>query len=226
MTYVLDLEGLASREELHGLLRRTLDLPEWYGANLDALADVLSEGGTDRRLLFFGADRTDPALGGYIASLRRMLAEVSGRTPGLSVAWEDESPCLACAYRLRNDPSVHYNCAQAALVPFAEAAGLDPETAYRLAANFGGGMKRASVCGAVTGGLMALGLLGVEDGPAVAEYHRRLKAAHSGCLDCADLLRMDRERGGDKKTHCDGMVYECCALAEELVRRAGKLDGQ
>ena len=219
----IDLRGLGSREALHARLRESLSLPDWYGNNLDALHDVLGET-APRELIVKNAGKAEEPLRDYLAALRRMLSDTAAETPGLVVRWEEASDSLAArAQALRNDPAVHYNCAQGVLVPFAEAAGLDPATAYRLAANFGGGMKRASVCGAVTGGLMALGLLGVEDGPAVAEYHRRLKAAHEGCLDCADLLRLDRERGGDKKAHCDGMVRECAALAEELARRAGKL---
>ena len=54
------------------------------------------------------------------------------------------------AVACRNSRTKHYNCAQAAVVPFAEAAGIDEETAMRFAAGFGGGMKRASVCGAGT----------------------------------------------------------------------------
>ena len=227
MRYDVDLAGVADRAELHERLRRALSLPDYYGNNLDALRDVLTEGGGERELCFRNADRAGEGMADYLAALRRMCADAAEQTPGLSVTWEDggggESPYLAHAARLRDETARHYNCAQSVLVPFAEAAGLDEETAYRLAANFGAGMKRASVCGAVTGGLMALGLLGVDDGPTIAEYHRRLREAHGGCLDCADLLRLDKERGGDKKTHCDGMVLECAALAEELARRAGKL---
>ena len=178
----IDLRGLASREALHALLRERLSLPDWYGNNLDALRDVLSET-APRELIVKNADAADEGLRDYLAALRRMLADTADETPGLAVRWEENtSDSLADrAQALRDDPAVHYNCAQGVLVPFAEAAGLDPETAYRLAANFGGGMKRASVCGAVNGGLMALGLLGVEDGPTVAEYHRRLKAAVPVC---------------------------------------------
>ena len=221
---VIDLRGLASREALHARLREALAMPDWYGNNLDALRDVLTES-APRELVLRNADAADEGLRDYLAALRGMLADTAAETPGLVVRWEEETPdsLAARAQALRDDPDRHYNCAQGVLVPFAEAAGLDPAAAFRLAANFGGGMKRASVCGAVTGGLMALGLLGVEDGPTVAEYHRRLRAAHEGFLDCADLLRLDRERGGDKKAHCDGMVRECAALAEELARRAGKL---
>lgn len=122
------------------------------------------------------------------------------------------------AKELRADETKHYNCAQGALVPFAEAKGIDAETAYQIAGNFGAGMKRAATCGAVTGALMALGLYGVEDPAVIGEFYRRLKENHQGCLDCADLLRINKENGGNKKTHCDNMVYECVSLVEELLR--------
>ena len=134
------------------------------------------------------------------------------------------SKYMETAKALRADPDVHYNCAQAALIPFAEDAGLSKDTAMRIAANFGSGMKRASVCGAITGGLMVLGLYGAEDPATVQAYYSRLKENHEGCLDCADLLRINKERGGAKKPHCDEMVFECVALAEEILREQGKLD--
>ncbi|MBQ9062766.1 MAG: C_GCAxxG_C_C family protein [Eubacterium sp.] len=123
------------------------------------------------------------------------------------------------AKELRADEIKHYNCAQGALVPFAEAKGIDAETAYQIAGNFGAGMKRAATCGAVTGALMALGLYGVEDPAVIGEFYRRLKENHQGCLDCADLLRINKENGGNKKTHCDNMVYECVSLVEELLKK-------
>ena len=124
---------------------------------------------------------------------------------------------------LRADEKKLCNCAQGVVVPFAETAGIDREAAYRVAANFGGGMKRAATCGAVTGGLMALGLLGADDPATISEYHRRIKENHAGCLECADLLRINREQGGNKKEHCDGMVFECVQLVEELLRERGKI---
>lgn len=121
------------------------------------------------------------------------------------------------AKELREDPRVHYNCAQAVFLPFAGEAGISEEAAMRVAANFGSGMRRGAVCGAVSGGLMALGLLGLDDPGIVHAYHRRLRERHEGFLDCADLLRLNREQGGEKKPHCDAMVYECVALVEELL---------
>ena len=56
---------------------------------------------------------------------------------------------------LRAHPQVHYNCAQAVLIPFAGDMGLTPEQANALTLNFGAGMG----CGA-GGGLREGGLHG------------------------------------------------------------------
>ena len=224
--YNVDLTGVSGRAELHERLRAALPLPDWYGNNLDALHDVLSEMEGPYELVFRNAAGADESVRDYLSALRRMGVDLMLERPRtVTVRWlgPGKSRFLARAEALRNDPEAHYNCAQGVLVPFAEAAGLSEAAACRIAANFGGGMKRASVCGAITGGLMVLGLFGLEDGAAVGTYYRRLRERHGGLFDCADLLRVDRERGGDKKTHCDGMVYECVSLAEELLRERGKL---
>lgn len=54
----------------------------------------------------------------------------------------------------------HFNCAQAVFLPFAKKFGIDQNLALKLATPFGGGMGRnGQVCGAVSGGLMAIGYL-------------------------------------------------------------------
>lgn len=127
------------------------------------------------------------------------------------------------AKQLRRDTVIHYNCAQAVVLPFASDAGLSEEMAMRVSSNFGAGMRRAAVCGAITGGLMALGLFGLDDPAAVNEYHRRLRERHEGHLDCADLLRINKELGREKKPHCDDMVFECVELVETMLREKGLL---
>ena len=120
------------------------------------------------------------------------------------------------AEELHHTPEPHYNCAQATLIPFAEERGLDHRTMYQVAAQFGSGMRRGSVCGAVTGGLMALGLRGADNRTA-AEFQRLFKE-RAGALDCAQLLQNAKERGEEKKVHCDRMVLTAVALVEELTR--------
>lgn len=52
----------------------------------------------------------------------------------------------------------NFNCSQAVFGSFSEDFGLDKETAFKISTSFGGGMRKAEVCGAVTGAFMALGL--------------------------------------------------------------------
>ena len=117
---------------------------------------------------------------------------------------------------LRDDPDSHYNCAQALLVPFRDICGLDRETALKLGANFGSGMRHGSTCGAVTSALMVLGLAG--KGPeAAAELLRRFREKNQ-VLDCAGLLQRAKENGEARKPHCDRMVYEAAEILEELLQ--------
>jgi C_GCAxxG_C_C family probable redox protein len=124
---------------------------------------------------------------------------------------------LERAKELRASVDPHYNCAQAVLVPFAEEAGFTTEQACAFAAAFGGGMQTGNLCGAFTGALMALGVLGIADRRNVVTLTKRMKENHDGTLLCVDLLRKNAEASGQRKPHCDGMVYEAVALVEELL---------
>jgi C_GCAxxG_C_C family probable redox protein len=51
-----------------------------------------------------------------------------------------------------------FNCSQAVLSVFAEECRISRDDAFRLSTGFGGGMgRKTQVCGAVTGGIIALG---------------------------------------------------------------------
>jgi hypothetical protein len=43
-------------------------------------------------------------------------------------------------------------------------------------------------------------------------------------LDCKDLLRVNAQQGGDKKAHCDDMVYEAVEAVYELLKENGVLE--
>ena len=123
------------------------------------------------------------------------------------------------AKELRSGTCGNYNCAQAVLIPTAEEKGLTQEDAAKLAKYFGTGMKIGSTCGAVTGGLMVLGLSDASE-ETVAEYLKTLQERHGGCLDCPALLKRNQEQVRlDKKVHCDGMICECMGLAGELLAK-------
>ncbi len=107
---------------------------------------------------------------------------------------------------LRADTQVHYNCAQAVVVPFARDMGISREQAYDMALNFGGGMGCGAICGALVGALMALGGLGLPQAKRL-ELIRQFRA-ENGAIDCAALLKAAFERGEEKKPHCDRMVRQ------------------
>lgn len=124
---------------------------------------------------------------------------------------------LEHAAALRADTGTHYNCAQSVLIPFAREAGLREEQARALAENFGSGMRHGSTCGAVTGALMALGALGY--GEEKTKELLRAFREREGDLACAKLLAIGREKGLDRKAHCDSMVLAAVELVEELTRK-------
>ena len=92
-----------------------------------------------------------------------------------------------------------YNCAQSVLSVFCEDLNFDKDMALKLATGFGAGMARKQeICGAVTGGIMAIGLRrgqGCEGDKAAKEltfsltweFMERFSAKYGSCL-CRVLL--------------------------------------
>ncbi|MEE9913611.1 MAG: C-GCAxxG-C-C family protein [Deltaproteobacteria bacterium] len=128
-----------------------------------------------------------------------------------------------------------YNCAQSVLFSFCDDLELAAEQALKLSCGFGGGMGRqGEVCGAVSGGILVLGLKfgrGVHDKRIetdatyvkVREFMRRFSARHGSCL-CRELLD-----GCDLATP-DGQAYfkenECFNLiCRPCVRDAAAIAG-
>lgn len=92
-----------------------------------------------------------------------------------------------------------YNCAQAVISVFCEETGISDDMALKIATGFGGGIARAQeVCGAVTGGVLVLGLRhgrGIsEDQSATALTYQKTQefmsrfTERNGSLICRKLL--------------------------------------
>ena len=105
-----------------------------------------------------------------------------------------------------------YNCAQAVLYAYSPGLGLDGETALKVATGLGAGMaRRGEVCGAVTGGILAIGLRcgrgARQDRSATEQTYQktlelmaRFEKRHGSCL-CRVLLN-----GCDLRT-AEGQAY-------------------
>lgn len=82
-----------------------------------------------------------------------------------------------------------FNCAQCVLMTAGKYTGLEENTAKRIAAGFGGGVRSGEICGAISGTVMALGLL-EENKPAMAALARECVEAFRkqyGSVRCCDL---------------------------------------
>ena len=76
---VLDGDAISTREELHDALARELALPAWYGRNLDALYDCLTDCDPPRHLTL----RNRAALGEtpFGRRLLRVLTDAARNDP-------------------------------------------------------------------------------------------------------------------------------------------------
>ena len=78
MTYTIDCENLLFPDQAHDYLARVLDLPAYYGRNLDALYDCLTERGPCTVVLV-GAEvlRQWGGFGGRVLSVIEQAAEAN-----------------------------------------------------------------------------------------------------------------------------------------------------
>ena len=88
MTRIIDGRRMTTRADAHAELARALDFPDWYGGNLDALHDCLTEINQPTELVIRGSDALETALGSYAAAFRRVLADSAAQNDALTVTWE------------------------------------------------------------------------------------------------------------------------------------------
>lgn len=69
---IIDCSTIRTKEDLHRLFRETLSFPEWYGNNLDALYDCLTECAGTVRLLDW--DTAENHLGAYGKKAKKVIA--------------------------------------------------------------------------------------------------------------------------------------------------------
>ena len=117
-----------------------------------------------------------------------------------------------------------YVCSQAVFAAFSEDYGLSKEHALKIGACFGSGMRKAEVCGACTGALMALGLKYGDDKAKSNEVCNRFLdefKRQNGSFICRDLLGCDISTPeGVKQARENNLFKEVCP---EMVRSAAEI---
>ena len=107
------------------------------------------------------------------------------------------------------------NCAQAVLCTYADIAGIDEETAIRLAAPFGAGMgNMEGTCGAITGAGLVLGL--VSKGPATKQMRQIMNKfqERNGATQCKLLKGVGT---GKILRECSDCVADAAEFLEEQI---------
>ncbi|MFI3254231.1 MAG: C-GCAxxG-C-C family (seleno)protein [Eubacteriales bacterium] len=148
-----------------------------------------------------GAKRLYESLGFEMLPYEQMVLEVEEKTKVDYVAKVKE---------IRGDRLHHKNCNQAVLLTFQEEMGLSDVQLEGFGAHFGLGMGHKYTCGAVTGGLMALGAMGY--GKAEAQGLMEDFLAQHESHECDTLLKA-RAQGG---ATCDELIVS-------VVEYVGKL---
>lgn len=85
MELTLDCRTVADRKHLHALLAEGLAFPAWYGANLDAMFDCLTELHEPAELRVLYPEALRKTLGNYADVWLRALREAAEENPRLTI---------------------------------------------------------------------------------------------------------------------------------------------
>ncbi|MBR3146879.1 MAG: barstar family protein [Eubacterium sp.] len=88
--YIIDLAGVETEEDVQDRLMESLPLPDYYGGNLDALYDVLTEMGDGWHLIIVGTDDVSEEIRPYVEELIDVCSDASAVAPDLTVDVEGE----------------------------------------------------------------------------------------------------------------------------------------
>ena len=91
MQVMLDISRMG-REQLHDYLQEMLPLPEYYGRNLDALYDCLTDVREETMITLRNRDALEEHLGSYGHRLMRLLEDVTLDNPNVWLATSEDAP--------------------------------------------------------------------------------------------------------------------------------------
>ena len=80
---IIDGNEIETRDMLHDILSKALDFPEWYGRNLDALYDCLTDAGEETDLQFWNQDALESHLGNYAKALVKVVRAAAKENAGI-----------------------------------------------------------------------------------------------------------------------------------------------
>ena len=82
---ILDGEKIPDQDALHTLLAASLSFPDWYGRNLDALYDCLTDVQDETEIELRHMELLEKNLGKYAVFLWKVLKNAAGENPRVHI---------------------------------------------------------------------------------------------------------------------------------------------
>lgn len=121
-----------------------------------------------------------------------------------------------------------YSCAQCVLIALSDLIGLSEETATNIASAFGGGIdKRQSICGAISGALMAIGLKESSEHTYIVHKNSNVQLLRDEFLEkfkifqeninCIDITNKARKNNENSHKACSEAIINAIDIAMEIT---------
>ena len=88
--YTIDFTGVSDKEEFHDRVREGIEVPDYYGYNLDALYDILTEDYTDKVIRIVGLERVAPDMSDYALKFRRLCDDICEEYEEIKFIFEED----------------------------------------------------------------------------------------------------------------------------------------
>ena len=87
--YTIDFTGVSDKEEFHDRVRDGIEVPDYYGNNLDALYDILTEDYTDKVIRIVGLGDMADDMRDYALKFRRLCEDICEEYEEITLIFED-----------------------------------------------------------------------------------------------------------------------------------------
>ena len=91
MKYEIDLMNVTTKSQFQELIQKSIPCPDYYGRNLDALYDVLTEYCEAVEIVFLHFQEFLHQLPGYAEAVQNMCMDAQADNPQLKIIFREES---------------------------------------------------------------------------------------------------------------------------------------
>jgi Barstar, RNAse (barnase) inhibitor len=86
----IDFVGVSDKEEFHNRIKEAIQVPDYYGNNLDALYDILTEELNEAVIRILGINKMDPSMNDYIKRFRRMCSDICEENDEIKIIFVED----------------------------------------------------------------------------------------------------------------------------------------